>query len=142
VTFTPSITGTVTGSVSVVDNAIGSPQIYNLTGDAILPVTLGPSSITFPTTTVGSSSSPASVTLTNHLTSALTISSITASGQFSVSPSGGSPCANGTVVPALGACTFTVTFRPAAAGSIQGAITVVHNATFSPQEVMLTGTGQ
>jgi hypothetical protein len=142
VTFTPSITGTVTGSVTVLDNAIGSPQIYNVTGNAILPVTLGPSSITFPTTAVGSASGPVSVTLTNHLASALTISSITASGQFSVLPSGGSPCANGTVVPALGACTFNVTFRPAAAGSIQGAITVIHNANFNPQEVQVTGTGQ
>src|SRR5262249_41720835 len=98
--------------------------------------------ITFGTTNVGGSSSPVTVTLTNHRTSAVTISTFSASGQFSVVGSGGSPCANGTVVPAAGSCTFNVTFTPSSAGSIKGAITVVHNAVFSPQEVPLTGTGQ
>jgi Beta-propeller repeat/Abnormal spindle-like microcephaly-assoc'd, ASPM-SPD-2-Hydin len=142
VIFTPSVTGSVTGSVSIAHNVVGSPQIYNLTGSGIFPVTLGPASITFPTTAVGASSASVTVTLTNHLNTGLTISSISASGQFTKVPSGTSPCANGTIVPAQGACTFNVTFTPTATGSIKGAITVVHNAPFSPQEVQVAGTGQ
>lgn len=142
VTFAPSITGAVTGSISVADSAVGSPHSYSLSGTGIFPLTFAPTSISFGTTNVGASSSPVTVTLTNHRSSAVTISSISASGQFTETGSGGSPCANGTVVPAGGSCTFNVTFTPAASGAINGAITVVHNAIFSPQEVTLTGTGQ
>jgi Beta-propeller repeat/Abnormal spindle-like microcephaly-assoc'd, ASPM-SPD-2-Hydin/HYDIN/CFA65/VesB-like, Ig-like domain len=142
VTFTPSVTGSVTGSVSIAHNVVGSPQIYNLTGSGIFPVTLGPASITFPTTAVGASSSSVTVSLTNHLSTAVTISSISASGQFSEVPSGTGPCSNGTIVAAQGTCTFNVTFTPTVGGSIKGVITVIHNAPFSPQEVQLVGLAQ
>ena len=36
---------------------------------------------------------------------------------------------------------MSVTFKPTASGAINGAVTITHNAAFSPQEVALSGTG-
>jgi Beta-propeller repeat/Abnormal spindle-like microcephaly-assoc'd, ASPM-SPD-2-Hydin/HYDIN/CFA65/VesB-like, Ig-like domain len=142
VTFAPSMTGAITGAISIADSAVGSPQIFSLAGNGVLPVSLSLASITFPTTAVGQTSGSVAVTLTNQTGTALTVSSITASGQYSVNPTGGSPCTNGSVVPALGACTFSVKFSPTSTGSVNGAITIIHNAAFSPQVLPVTGTGQ
>src|SRR6202007_206252 len=35
VTFSPTTTGTITGKVTITDNALGSPQIVSLTGTAV-----------------------------------------------------------------------------------------------------------
>jgi hypothetical protein len=98
-------------------------------------VTLNPTSLTFGNQTVGTSSASQAITLTNSGTATLTITSITASGDFSQS----NTCAS-----TLGAglnCTINVTFSPVAVGTRTGAITIVDNATGSPHSASLTGTG-
>src|SRR5262249_42453184 len=74
-------------------------------------VGLSPTSLNFGNQLVGSSSAAQSVTLTNSGAATLTISSISASGDFSQTntcPSSLGPAAN---------CTISVTFTPTAAGS-------------------------
>ncbi len=140
VTFSPTINGTVKGSVTVATNAPVTPQIYGLSGTAVFPVTLAPASLTFAAQTVGTTSAAQTVTLTNNQNAVLSITSVVASGQYSAVGGGTTPC--GATVPALGKCTLSVTFTPAQTGSIKGAVTVTHGAANSPQVVGLTGTGQ
>jgi hypothetical protein len=140
VTFTPTDTGSIKGAVSIATSGPGSPQIVGLSGTGAIPVTLAPTSLTFAAQTVGTTSAPQTVTLTNNSGGTLTISSIAASGDFAAAPSGATPC--GATVASGTTCTFSVTFTPNVKGSITGAATVNENAPLSPAVIKLTGTGQ
>jgi len=140
VTFTPSIPGTVKGSVAVATSGAGSPQIVDLSGSGVVPVTLSPTSLTFPAQTVGTTSNPMLVTATNNSGATVTISSIVASGDYNAAPGGSKPC--GSTLAAGAKCTFNVTFTPNAIGAITGAATVAHNAPLGPAVIKLTGAGQ
>lgn len=139
VTFSPSIAGVIKGAVAITDDSPVSPQVYNLSGTGVLAVRFAPASLTFPPTPVGSTSSPQTVTMTNNQSIALDSISIVASGQYAAVPSGSTPCGN--TLAAHAQCTFDVTFTPSATGTIPGVVTVTHDASGSPQEVSLTGTG-
>jgi len=98
-------------------------------------VTVSPTSLTFGTHLVGTSSAPHPVTLTNTGNAPLDITSIVASRNFLQQNDCGSqllPGAN---------CTIEVTFRPRQIGQINGTITVIDNAPNSPQTVSLSGVG-
>jgi hypothetical protein len=140
VKFSPDAAGTFKVGVSIADNASITPQIYDVTGTAVLPVSFAPTSLTFAAQSVGTVSAAQTVTLTNNQSSTLNITSIAATGDYTATPGGPTPC--GGSVAAKGKCTFVVTFSPTATGAIKGEATVTHNATSSPQVVNLTGTGQ
>ncbi len=138
VVFTPTKTGSRTSTVSVSDNAAGSPQSVPLSGTGVAPaVTVSTASLSFAGVLVGKSSTPQSVTVTNTGTASLTVSSITASGDFSQTNN----CTAAAV--AVGSfCTITVTFSPTAAWSRGGSIAIVDNAYNNPQQaVQLVGMG-
>ena len=136
VTFTPTVAGHRTGSLQISSNAAGSPHSVSLAGDGQGPaVTLAPTSLTFSSTTVGSSTSSQPATLTNSGNASLTISSIQASGDFSQTNNCGSSLA------ASSSCTINVIFTPTASGSRTGSLQVTDNAAASPQSVSLSGTG-
>ena len=67
-------------------------------------------------------------------TAALAVSSVTVVGDFSESNSRGSQ------VPAGQGCIIAIVFAPSAAGTRTGTLTIVDNASGSPQTVGLTGT--
>ncbi len=140
VTFTPTDTGSVKGSVGIATSGPGSPQIAALSGTGAVPVTLSPTSLSFSSQAVGTTSPPKTVTLTNISGRTLTISSLVASGDFAAAPSGGTPC--GATVASGATCTFSVTFTPNVKGSISGAVTVSDSAPLSPEVMKLSGTGQ
>jgi hypothetical protein len=140
VTFTPSDTGAIKGSVAIATSGAGSPQIAGMSGTGADPVTLAPTSLTFSGQAVGTTSAPKTVTLTNNSGGTLSISSLVASGDYSATPSGGTPC--GATVAAGATCSFSVTFTPNVKGSISGAVTVSNSAPLSPAVMKLTGTGQ
>jgi hypothetical protein len=164
VTFKPAAAGTRTGALGIYDNAIGSPQAVALSGTGpisrvgpaapLLPlsprvnpqpqhtvnptgplVNLSSSSLTFSAQGVGTSSSAQTVRLTNTGNASLTISSITASGDFSQT----NTC--GTTLSADADCEISVTFKPVAAGTRTGALSISDTPTGSPQSVALSGTG-
>jgi hypothetical protein len=139
VTFTPSDTGSIKGAVAIATTGAGSPQIVGASGTGAIPVVLAPISLTFSSQSVGTTSAPKTVTLTNNSGTTLTISSIVGSGDFTAAPSGATPC--GAIVPAEATCTFSVTFTPNVKGAITGAATVSDGAPLSPSVVKLTGTG-
>jgi hypothetical protein len=137
VTFTPRNAGTRNGALTIADNASNSPQTVTLTGTGMGPaVSLSSSSLTFSAQIVGNSSSAQTVALTNTGNVSLTISSITASGDFSQTNTCGSS------VSAGANCTIAVTFKPTAAGTRTGTLSISDSASDSPQSVALSGTGQ
>jgi len=140
VTFTPTIAGTLYGSILITDNGSIAKQVESLSSTAVWPVSLSPTSLTFAAQTAGTTSAAQVVTLTNNQSKALTLSSIAASGDFVVTSAGTSPCV--TSVAALGQCTIGVEFHPTQTGSISGALSVSHSASNTPLEIGLTGTGQ
>lgn len=140
VTFAPSIPGTVKGAVVIPDNSNVNPQVYNVTGSGVLPLTISPASATFSAQSVGTFSAPKTFTLANNQSTTLTLNGFAASGDFSVAPGGTAPC--GGTIAGHGKCTINVTFAPTAKGTIKGVVTITHDANGSPQVVALTGTGQ
>ena len=138
VTFTPTASGTRTGSLSVTDNASGSPQTVNLTGTGAAAGTpgasLSPTSLTFGSQTVGTTSAAQTVTLSNTGGATLSITSIVPSGDFAATNTCGGSLAAG------GNCSISVTFTPTASGTRTGSLSVLDNAAGSPQTVSLSGT--
>lgn len=135
VTFTPAALGPRAATLNVNDNAASSPQTVALSGTGVPPVTLTPTSLGFGNQAVDTTSTAKTVTLTNNLTTPLTISSVAASGDFAQTNTCGSS------VPAKGKCTISVTFMPTTTGTLLGTLTVNDSASNSPQTVSLTGTG-
>jgi streptogramin lyase len=142
VKFAPTTPGNDTASVSVTDNATGSPQGVTLSGTGTAPpapiASLTPASLSFSTTN-GTSSASQAATLSNTGNAALTISSITIGG---ANPSDFSETNNcGTSLAAGSICSITVTFTPASVTSFSATLTVTDNAAGSPQTATLSGTG-
>ena len=137
VTFRPGATGTRTGTLSVTDDAPGSPQTAALTGTGVSgpAVSLGPGSLNFGSVTVGQSSAPRAVTVTNTGGSPLNITSVAVSGDYSRTSGCGSTLAAGAN------CTVQVTFTPTATGTRTGTLSVTDDAPGSPQTAALTGQG-
>jgi hypothetical protein len=146
VTFTPAAVASYTASLSVADNATGSPQTATLSGNgtaAPAPVaSLSPTTLTFPATTAGTTATALSTTLSNTGNATLNITGITLTGtnpsDFAIATAG-TTC--GTTLAAGSTCTIAATFTPTAAGSYTASISVADNAAGSPQTATLTGTG-
>jgi hypothetical protein len=83
----------------------------------------------------GTTSAGQTVKLTNTGKTALTISSMKATGQFGMT----STC--GTSVPAGANCTISVTFSPKTQGAMSGTISIRDSASSKPQVIELSGTG-
>jgi hypothetical protein len=94
-----------------------------------------PSSESFGSTTVDSTSSAQPVTVTNPGSSAVSMSSIGVTGPFSESNNCGTSLAAGA------SCTVSVSFAPTAAGAATGTLSVNSSAPGSPLTVALSGTG-
>jgi hypothetical protein len=140
VTFRPSTVGAASGNISIVSNAPASPTSVGLSGTGIAAtLTLGirPTSLSFGNVTTGTSSASQNVTITNTGNSNVTISQITLSGSGYSMTGGSAPV---TLSPSQ-SLTLVVQFSPRAAGSVNGSISIVNNASGSPASVSLSGTG-
>jgi hypothetical protein len=140
VTFTPNTTGANSATISITDDASGSPQTATLFGLGTgATATMTPSSLTFKTQAVATTSTAQVVTVTNSGKETLNISSIiftgTNNGDFSQTTTCGP-----TVLPA-GTCTISVSFLPTAGGSRTASLTLNDSAGDSPQSINLFGTG-
>ncbi len=143
VTFIPDALGALAATISISDNAASSPQTFDLTGTGVsagTSVTLAPTSLSFANQLVSTVSSPQTVTITNTGTLALTITGISASGDFlQTNTCAAAPLHN--ILSPGQSCTASVTFTPTATGARSGALSISDNATGSPQTVALSGTG-
>jgi Abnormal spindle-like microcephaly-assoc'd, ASPM-SPD-2-Hydin/Protein of unknown function (DUF1573) len=139
VAFAPTSGGAASGSISLVSNAAGSPLAIPLSGTGVASTLLlgaSASSLTFPSVAVGSNSSQ-SVTLTNNGNSTVTIETVSSTGAgFSASG-----VAAGQMIAAGQTATLNVAFAPASAAMVSGTVTVTSNATNSPINISLSGTG-
>jgi hypothetical protein len=139
VQFAPSSAGAVTGSVTVVSNAPGSPAVIPLSGTGVAATQV----LAFSTTNIGfgsvntGSSSTQPVTLTNTGNASVSVSQIAASGTgFSLSGA-----STPVTLSAGQSMTFNVIFSPTSAGGDTGTVTVTSTANGSPTKISLTGTG-
>src|SRR5437763_1355624 len=112
---------------------LGTRQKLALSGAAAISgpnATLSPTSLTFSTQAIGTTSAAKTVTLKNTGTAILTISSIaitgTNAGNFAQTHTCGSSLAAGA------SCGISVTFRPTASGTRTAAVSISDNAAGSP----------
>ena len=118
VTFAPTKLGPRMASVTITDNAAGSPQAIALSGTGVISgpnITLSVTSLTFATQLVGSTSTAQSVTLSNYGTVTLSITSIGFTGadpgDFHQTNNCGSSITPGA------SCTISITFNPTQRGT-------------------------
>jgi len=90
-TFKPSVPSGISGEISIFDNAIGSPHLVNLSGIGLTAISLSPATLAFGTISAGTTSAAKTVTLTNNLSTALTIG-FSASGDYAAVGGGTTPC--------------------------------------------------
>jgi ASPM-SPD-2-Hydin domain-containing protein/transmembrane protein TMEM131 len=136
VTFKPTAERSQSATLQVVDDDGTQTAALSGTGTA---VKFSPGGLTFASQAVGTTSPAQNVTLTNLLSTTLTITSIaiggTDPGDFAQTNTCGSSVAAG------GSCTISVTFTPTADGSRTSNVTVTDSDVTSPQKIVLSGTG-
>ena len=136
VIFSPTVSGARTGSLQVSDSAASSPQTVSLAGTGVVSsISFAPSSLTFTSQPVGTTSGTQTVTLTNTGTGTLNISGISLGGDFSLL----STTCSGAISPS-GSCTFNIAFKPTATG-LRTASAVVTSDAPGTNSLALTGRG-
>jgi hypothetical protein len=139
VAFAPATAGTVSGSVSLVSNAVASPTAIPLSGTGVAKTMLLAASSTnlpFGNVAVGSNNSQP-VTLTNNGNSTVTIGTVSTTGTgFSASG-----VTAGQTIGAGQTASLSVKFAPASTAAVSGTVTVTSNATNSPINISVSGTG-
>lgn len=139
--FKPASAAALTSTLSVTDNATGSPQKVTLTGTGVaMPsLKLSATSITFPTTRHGTTSAAQTVTLTNSGTAVLNLTAIILNGSNPTDFAALNTCGE-TLAPAA-SCAVYLAFKPVAASAYSATLTLTDNGAASPQVVTLKGTG-
>src|SRR5438552_15717934 len=121
---------------------LGTPQKLALSGAAAISgpnATLSPTSLTFSTQAIGTTSAAKTVTLKNTGTASLTINGISIIGTNAADFSQATIC--GTSLAAGASCKISVKFKPTASGTRTAALSIRDNASGSPQKVTLSGIG-
>jgi len=134
--YKPTVVGANSAKLSIIDGASNSPQIVTLSGNAQVAVTTAPSNVTFPSENLGTTSTAASIAVTNNYAYNVTFSSVAASGDFAIA---GNTCTAS--VKSKAQCTVKVTFTPTALGTRAGTLTITDSAPGSPTRIALSGTG-
>ncbi len=140
ITFTPTMTGQRTGTLSV--PYTGSPAATaSLSGTGVAPgaLSFNPSVVSFPVTADNATSAQIPVTITNSGGSPASISSVATSAPFAIT---GNTCP---VAPATlavnGTCTLNITFTPPGTASYTGSVTLTGSFSNSPAAISLSGQG-
>ncbi|HUP29939.1 MAG TPA: choice-of-anchor D domain-containing protein [Usitatibacter sp.] len=145
VTFTPLITGTRTGSLSISTNAPGSPHLVALNGvgvsTAVGTLDASPSSLDFGAQTLNHASVPQLVFVSNVGSAPVDISAAAPSGDFALAdlPAGTLACGGSLAVGAT--CFVNVTFVPSTLGNRAGVLHIASNGTNPSVDVALSGVG-
>jgi hypothetical protein len=136
VTFTPTQTGSRTGSLTIGANIAGGELALSLSGTGAPSgaITLSPPTAGFGGWEVGTTSTPLQVAANNSGSPAVTFTSAI-TGPFAIVSN-----ACGSSIPATGSCNLTVAFTPLQAGAAAGALTFTD--ADGTQTVTLSGTGE
>jgi len=137
VTFAPTARGNRAGVLTLNSNSSGAAPTVGLTGTGIAPVAnLSLASLTFGNQIVNTISAPLSLTLTNAGDATLNLSSISTNYDFSQTNNCGVTLAGGA------SCSINVTFKPTAAGTRSGTVTITDDSLSGNSQVVgLSGTG-
>jgi hypothetical protein len=141
VNFTPAATGPASGTLSIPDDAPGSPQTGALSGTGVQPrAIVSPTSLSFGSVKVGPGNPAAQqyVTVTNSGTASLHIATNAFAGNLAFTI--GTSCAGATVAPGA-SCKIGVYASPDTIGLRSGTLQVADDAPGSPQTVSLSVTG-
>ena len=138
VTFTPTSPGNFVGVLHIAGNATNSPVDVRLVASGIITVPVRalsvPANLGFPDQAVGTQSAGRAVTILNTSASAVSVSELSAGGDFSVSDT----C---TTIAAHANCAPLVSFRPTAIGDRTGQLTLRTLTEAQPYIVALSGAG-
>jgi fibronectin type 3 domain-containing protein len=139
--FTPTATGTVTGSIAFASNQSSvQPLTVPLTGTGVASqqgtLSSSTTALNFGSITVNSTQSQ-TVTITNTGAASVAVSAVGVTGTgFSLSP-----VTTPFTIPANQSVQLTIGFTPAATGSASGSLTITSNASDGTLGVPLSGTG-
>jgi hypothetical protein len=140
--FTPSLPGQKSATLTITDNAVNSPQMVPLTGLAALPpqLTSTPSPVIFAPQAVGSTSASQIITLTNTGGGPTTLFSMTPQGaSFAISTYG---CQINQVLQPGDSCLLALVFQPTTGGVVTDRLVIVGEPNFQVlANVPLTGIG-
>ena len=143
--FKPTKTGFTTGSISVTDSDVTSPQSVALQGTGT-GIKFTPAAISFGSVADGTQVN-STVTITNVGTTPVWFTGAEISGtnssNFSDYYNDNPPCNNGATspLPPKGTCVLTVYFTPSIVGAEKATYKVYDNSPGGSQTLTLTGTG-
>ncbi|PYV22023.1 MAG: hypothetical protein DMG27_19240, partial [Acidobacteria bacterium] len=138
-TFSAAGSRTLTASYSGDANFTGSTSAAVTQSVNAPTASLSSSNLNFPKQKVGTTSSQKKVTLSNTGAGTLNIASIAITGASSGDFAQTNNC--GPSLQAGASCTLSVTFTPKATGARTAALSITDNASGSPQQVSLKGSG-
>ena len=139
VTFRPNAKGTRTGNLSFTDDAPGSPQIVALTGVGV-SIVLNPTALNYGTVTVGQTSSPQPITVSNVGPATVTFSGFTFSGTAPLDYNISANTCGATIAPGAN-CSVSIVFKPTVTGRRNARFNVGNNGGGSIATATLTGIG-
>lgn len=149
VVFQPRTSGGLSATLSINDNASGSPQSVSLNGHSTAPapvVSLSPTSLSFDNQPVGTSSAVRVVGLTNggsttmNINSAIRVEGLS-SDEFRLwKIDNGCPNDTGQLAPKA-SCKIGIIFKPTTLGARSAEVIIEDDAPGSPHAFALSGTG-
>ncbi|MEP7295296.1 MAG: choice-of-anchor D domain-containing protein [Burkholderiales bacterium] len=144
-TFTPTVAGTRSGTLTVSHNGAGGASTVSLSGaggDTSPTLTLSPTQLSF-SQTVGTSSDTQRIVVGNTGRADLVFSSITLTGanpsEFSLAE--GEGCSISARVASGSNCTIDIRFTPSGSGARTASLLLQHNAGTGTSTVTLSGQG-
>jgi large repetitive protein len=141
ITFDPTFVGSIGGAAAVAYTGNNSPQLVNVSGTSLAPLTLTPTKLAFSAQAVGTTSTAKPVKISNNSASAITLSSVVPSGDFQIQLSGTTCSLTGGALAAAHSCNVQIQFAPTVAGAIVGSLTVANTSSPNPLLVPLSGSG-
>ncbi len=141
VTFTPTTTGVLNGTLTITDTATGSPHTVSLSGTGTIPaISALPNPLTFPGQLLNTTSTASQITISNPGTADLVINSLSIVGGNFGDFTLASVIPPITVTPGT-SISLNITFKPTALGARTSTLSIGDNVAGSPHLVTLNGTG-
>lgn len=141
VSFAPTATGSRSATLSVTCGAVNCPLSGSIVGNGINPVGgVSPTSLSFASEYVGTTSAAQTVTVSNNGTTNLDISGVSLGGANPGDFMYSAPTLPITITPGASA-SIGVTFAPKAVGSRAATLTFASNDSLHTLSVALSGTG-
>lgn len=136
VSFSPSVSGTRTGTLTIAANVSGGQQTVSLsgTGTTQSAIVLMPNSVDFGSEQINTVSVAQQVTISNTSGSAISLASENVTGPFAIQTN----TCTGSLASQSG-CTVAIVFQPTQTGAASGVLTVVSGQ--GTQTIGLSGNG-